>query len=97
MSIKHVAESIVKAMDFTGPVVFDTSKSDGQYKKTADNKKLCKYLPHFKFTPFEEGMSLVLISALAFFLPFYLTQPFRTLHNGSLKTTTRRESERLYP
>lgn len=34
---------------------FDTSKSDGQFKKTASNEKLLKHLPDFKFTPFEEG------------------------------------------
>lgn len=32
---------------------FDTSKADGQYKKTASNTKLRKYLPDFKFTPFK--------------------------------------------
>lgn len=32
---------------------FDTSKADGQYKKTASNAKLRKYLPDFKFTPFK--------------------------------------------
>jgi len=43
-------------MDFKGQLVFDTSKSDGQYKKTASNAKLMKYLPDFKFTPFQEGV-----------------------------------------
>lgn len=33
----------------------DSSKSDGQFKKTASNEKLMKYLPDFKFTPFHEG------------------------------------------
>lgn len=31
-------------------VKYDTSKSDGQFKKTASNAKLRKYLPDFKFT-----------------------------------------------
>lgn len=39
-----------------GPVNFDTSKADGQYKKTASNHKLRKYLPDFKFTPFKDAM-----------------------------------------
>lgn len=38
-----------------GEVKFDTSKADGQYKKTASNAKLRKYLPDFKFTPFKVG------------------------------------------
>ena len=37
---------------------FDTTKADGQYKKTASNAKLVKYLPEFVFTPFEEGQSI---------------------------------------
>lgn len=56
MSIKQVADAIVKAMDFKGTVEFDTSRADGQYKKTASNQKLRKYLPEFKFTPFETAV-----------------------------------------
>lgn len=41
-------------MKFEGKVVFDTSKSDGQFKKTADNSKLMALYPEFKFTPIEE-------------------------------------------
>lgn len=43
-------------MHFEGEVVFDTSKSDGQYRKVASNAKLRKYLPDYKFTPIEEGL-----------------------------------------
>ncbi|CAB4420919.1 unnamed protein product [Rhizophagus irregularis] len=53
VSIKDVADTIVKAVGFEGDYNFDTSKSDGQYKKTASNAKLMKYLPDFQFTPFE--------------------------------------------
>jgi len=53
VSIKDVADTIVKAVGFEGDYKFDTSKSDGQYKKTANNAKLMKYLPDFQFTPFE--------------------------------------------
>lgn len=34
---------------------FDTTKADGQFKKTASNKKLMSLYPSFKFTPIEEG------------------------------------------
>ena len=34
----------------------DASKADGQFKKTAANTKLMKYLPDFKFTPFEDAL-----------------------------------------
>ena len=35
---------------------FDTSKSDGQFKKTASNAKLRQYLPDFKFTDIKQGL-----------------------------------------
>lgn len=41
-------------MDFKGQIVFDTSKSDGQYKKTASNKKLRALYPDFEFTPIQQ-------------------------------------------
>lgn len=56
VSIKTVAEELVKAYDFKGEIVFDTTKADGQYKKTASNAKLRKLLPDFKFTPFNVGI-----------------------------------------
>ncbi|XP_043923264.1 GDP-L-fucose synthase [Protopterus annectens] len=56
VSIKEAAESIVECMDFKGEVIFDTSKSDGQFKKTASNSKLKKYLPEFRFTPFKQAI-----------------------------------------
>ncbi|XP_044309287.1 GDP-L-fucose synthase [Varanus komodoensis] len=56
VSIREAAECIVKAMDFQGELLFDTTKSDGQFKKTASNSKLKRYLPDFKFTPFEQAV-----------------------------------------
>jgi len=56
ISIKDVVDSIVDAMEYTGPLEWDTSKADGQYKKTASNAKLRKLNPDFKFTSFKEGI-----------------------------------------
>ncbi|XP_019768105.1 GDP-L-fucose synthase [Dendroctonus ponderosae] len=56
VSIKQLAEELAKAYDFKGKIVFDTSKADGQFKKTASNKKLRKYLPDFQFTPFPQAI-----------------------------------------
>ena len=56
VSIKDVVETIAKAMNFEGEIVFDTTKADGQFKKTANNAKLRGYLPDFKFTPFATGI-----------------------------------------
>lgn len=41
-------------MGFTGRIVFDTTKADGQYKKTASNEKLKGLYPEFQFTPIQE-------------------------------------------
>ena len=56
VSIKDVALAVTKAMKFEGEVVFDTSKSDGQFKKTAANMKLRKYRPDYKFSSIEDGI-----------------------------------------
>ncbi|XP_018010697.1 GDP-L-fucose synthase [Hyalella azteca] len=56
VSIKEAAEMVVKAAGFTGPVEYDTSKADGQYKKTASNAKLRKLLPDFVFTPMQQAV-----------------------------------------
>jgi GDP-L-fucose synthase len=56
VSIRDVACMIADACEFTGDIVFDESKPDGQYKKTASNRKLRTYLPDFEFTPIQEGI-----------------------------------------
>jgi len=55
VSIKDVADAIVSAVGFEGEYSFDTTRSDGQFKKTASNEKLLKYIPDFEFTPFNDG------------------------------------------
>ncbi|XP_011698119.1 PREDICTED: probable GDP-L-fucose synthase [Wasmannia auropunctata] len=55
-SIAQVAETLARAFDFKGRIAYDTSAADGQYKKTASNAKLRKYLPDFEFTPFERAI-----------------------------------------
>ncbi|XP_023939616.1 GDP-L-fucose synthase [Bicyclus anynana] len=56
VTISEVAEAIKKAHGFHGEIVFDTSKADGQYKKTASNSKLRALHKDFEFTPFDEAM-----------------------------------------
>jgi len=63
VSIRYVAEQIVSAFGFEGEVKFDTSKSDGQFRKPASNEKLLRLVretskdnEEFKFTPFEKGL-----------------------------------------
>ncbi|WWC66937.1 uncharacterized protein I206_100844 [Kwoniella pini CBS 10737] len=61
VTIKEVAEAIVEAMGFTGPVEYDTSKADGQYRKPASNDKLTRLMKEsgsadFEFTPFKTAL-----------------------------------------
>eukprot|EP00041_Stephanoeca_diplocostata_P004245 m.42091 g.42091 ORF g.42091 m.42091 type:complete len:327 (-) comp15000_c0_seq2:1306-2286(-) len=56
VSIKDVVHMVAEAADFKGKIVFDTTKSDGQFKKTANNAKLMKLVPGFNFTPIRDGI-----------------------------------------
>ena len=56
VSIKKVATLIAEKMDYKEKMTFDTTKSDGQYKKTASNKLLLKQYPNFKFVDIKEGL-----------------------------------------
>ena len=56
VSIKDVAMMVLEASEFKGEVKFLTEKADGQYKKTASNAKLRKYLPDFKFVPTKQAI-----------------------------------------
>lgn len=56
VSIGNVAQEIAAAMDFRGEIMFDSSKADGQFKKTASNAKLRSLLPDFQFTPISKGL-----------------------------------------
>jgi GDP-L-fucose synthase len=57
ISIAAVVELLVDAFNFKGAVRFDKSKPNGQHRKPSDNSKLKSYLPDFKFTPIEEGLT----------------------------------------
>merc|ERR1719507_2353349 len=56
VSIEAVSRMVLEASDFKGEVKFLTDKADGQFKKTASNGKLRRYLPDFEFTPTEEAV-----------------------------------------
>lgn len=56
MSIGQVARQIAKEYDYEHMMEFDTSFSDGQYKKTADNSKLKKLYGEFQFTTITDGI-----------------------------------------
>jgi len=56
VSIRDVALAVADAMHFKGEIVFDDTKSDGQFKKTACNAKFRKLRPEYQFTPIQEGI-----------------------------------------
>lgn len=55
-SIGSVAERIAELFDYSHMLEYDTSCSDGQYKKTADGTLFQTLAPDFKFTPMEIGL-----------------------------------------
>lgn len=57
VSIEDVARTIAAAFEFKGRIEFDTSKADGQFKKTASNQKLRSLRPNFQFTSFENAIA----------------------------------------
>lgn len=57
VSIRTVAELIAKHMGLPADrMKWDTSKPDGQHKKTASNEKLRTFLPEFKFKAIDDGI-----------------------------------------
>lgn len=56
VSIAQLAVSIAKAFEFRGKITFDTTKADGQHKKTASNQKLRQHLPDFEFVDFDKAV-----------------------------------------
>jgi GDP-L-fucose synthase len=56
VSIETVARNIARCFDYEHRIVFDSSYSDGQYKKTVSNEKILKLCPNFKFTGIEDGI-----------------------------------------
>lgn len=56
-SISQVVDLITKSFNFKGEVVYDTSQSDGIYKKTVSGEYLHSLIPDFKFTLLENGIN----------------------------------------
>lgn len=56
VSIYQAAEAVAKSFQFDGKLQCDLTKADGQYKKTASNRKLRTFLPDFQFTNFDKAI-----------------------------------------
>ena len=57
VSIGEVASQIAKCFDYEDRMIFDTSRSDGQYKKTSSNQKLIALHGKYNFISLAEGIS----------------------------------------
>ena len=64
ISIGRLARTIALHFDYTDHITFDTSFSDGQYVKTADNSMLMKHIGNFEFTDINQGIQ----NTIAWFL-----------------------------
>lgn len=57
VSIEEIARTIAREFNYENNLIFDTTKSDGQYKKTADNSKLMSLLGEYNFVEIKEGIN----------------------------------------
>ena len=55
-SIKELALEIAKIYNIESQIRFDTTKADGQFKKTMGNSMMKRYLSNFKFTSLNDGL-----------------------------------------
>lgn len=55
-SIREVVEEIVRAVEFTGEVIWKTEHDVGQREKIPGNQKLISLIPDFEFTPLRVGI-----------------------------------------
>ena len=56
VSIEDVARMIAREFNYEDNIIFDTSYSDGQFKKTADNTKLMNLIGNFNFIDINLGI-----------------------------------------
>ena len=56
VTILNAAQMIADAFQLEHGIELDEEKAIGQFRKTASNKKLRHYLPHFQFTPLKEAI-----------------------------------------
>ncbi len=56
VSIGQIGRLIAKNFDYENMIEFDTSKPDGQFKKTADNSKLISLFGNYDFVKIDEGI-----------------------------------------
>lgn len=68
VSIKDAVEMVSEFSGFEGVIQWDTSATDGQLRKTADNARMRALLGNFKFTTLEQGMNFLIPAKLVHLL-----------------------------
>lgn len=56
VSIFELVTTIAKHMEFSGEIVLDETKPDGQFRKPSDSETLHKFLPDFTYLSLDEGL-----------------------------------------
>lgn len=56
ITIKKLIGIIVNRLGYSGDIIYDTSYSNGQLKKTVDSSEINKYISDFEFTELENGL-----------------------------------------
>ena len=59
LSINEMANISLNILNKKLKIEYSNPELDGQFRKDVCNKKLLSYIPHFKFTSFEEGIKKV--------------------------------------
>jgi GDP-L-fucose synthase len=60
ISIAEIAKLIAKKFNYEHMIEFDTTKSDGQYKKTVDNSLFRSFNPDYKFIDITKGLDITI-------------------------------------
>jgi GDP-L-fucose synthase len=58
VSVGEVATAIARIFGYDKPIVYDTSYSDGQHKRTVSAEKLRSLNPTFEFTPLYQALTI---------------------------------------
>ena len=56
VSISEIVDIIVDIMNFSGKVLYESDRLEGQHRKPASNEKFKTYYSDFRFTPLREGL-----------------------------------------
>jgi len=56
IAIRDLAHLIAQAMNFSGPIIFDSTKPEGQLVKVLKSNRFSRRFPDFSFTSLEDGL-----------------------------------------